>query len=81
MTTKNLHFRNANFLIKRDKIYHAVKFFGIGRRKLEALFQRFGSIRQMAKADKKGFRGIKQVGRKSIVKINNLLDENIFCQK
>lgn len=63
---------------KKAKIYHAENFFGIGRKRLEALFSKFGSIRNIANADKREFNGIKSIGKKTVEKVKNNLDSNIF---
>ena len=64
--------------LKQDKIYYASNLFGISRKRLEILFSEFGSIRSIAKADKKDFKGIKSIGRKTKEKIMDVLNSNIF---
>ena len=63
---------------KKDKIYHAARFFGINRQKLKILFNRFKNIKNIANADKKEFRGIKSIGKKTAEKMRNNLESDIF---
>ena len=64
--------------MKKDKVYHAVKFFDINKKRLEILFSKFGSISNIAKADKKDFKGLKSIGKKTAEKIKQTLELNIF---
>lgn len=73
---KNLHY-NLN-PAKKEKIYHAVNFFGIGKKRLEILFSEFGSISGIARADKSEFSGIKSVGKRTAEKVKDVLESNIF---
>lgn len=72
------NFLYINNVEKKDKIYHAVRFFGIHRKRLEIMFSKFGSISSIAKADKKDFKGIKSIGKKTRDKVKRVLNENIF---
>lgn len=84
LINKIYRMKNLNYTFdtsKKEKIYHAVNLFGISRKKLEILYNHFGSIRNIADADKKEFKGIKFIGRKTKEKINNVLDCNIFCNE
>lgn len=80
--TKKLYFKKnlgyTSNITRKDKIYHAVRFFDIRKDRLEILFSKFGNIKNIANADKKDFKGIKSVGRKTINKIKNLLETDIF---
>ena len=76
-------YRQRNFgspvnISKKDKIYHATRFFEIGRKKLEILFDRYGSIKNIANTDKKELKGIKSIGKKTVEKTINKLESNIF---
>ena len=73
---KNLDY-TLNFS-KREKIYHATNFFGISKQKLSLLYGHFQSIRNMVNADKKEFTRIKGLGKKSVDKLNNVMDSSIF---
>ena len=63
---------------KKGKIYHAVKFFGISNRKLEIIFSKFGSIKNIANAEKKSFKEMKSVGKKTAERIKSILETDIF---
>ena len=68
-----------NFDVSRkDKIYHLVKLFEINKQRLEILFSHFGSIKDIANANKKQFKGIRGIGKSTIEKVKNLLEDNIF---
>ena len=71
---------DINWKIKRNNAYHAVGFFGVGRKKLELLFSEFGNIGEMANAKKKEFRKISGVGKRTVEKVKKALEENIFVQ-
>ncbi len=76
-------YRQRNFgyplnIQKKDNVYHAAKFFGVSNKKLEILFSKFGNIRNMVNADKKEFKGLKSVGKKTIEKVKNTLETDIF---
>ena len=65
-------------VMKKDKVYHAAKFFGISRKKLEILFLKFGSLKNIADADKKESKGIKSIGKKTVEKVKDALNSNFF---
>lgn len=65
-------------VMKKDKIYHAAKFFGISSKRLEILFSRFGSIKNIANAGKKEFKGIKSIGKTTVEKVKDTLNSNVF---
>lgn len=76
-------YRQRNFkpplnVMKKDKAYHAAKFFGISRKKLEILFLKFGSLKNIADADKKESKRIKSIGKKTIEKVKGALESDIF---
>lgn len=75
-------YRQRNFeyplnVLKKDKVYHAAKFFEVSRNKLEMLFSKFGNIRSIANADKKEFK-IKSIGKRTVEKVRDVLESNIF---
>ena len=81
---KRMYFRK-NFgcnlkTLKQDKTHYAAKLFGITNNKLEILLSKFGSIKNIANADKKDFKSIKSIGNKTIEKIKISLNENILNQ-
>ena len=63
---------------RKDKIYHLVKLFEINKQRLEILFSHFGSINNIANANKKQFKGIRGIGKSTVEKVKNLLGDNIF---
>ena len=71
------YFHHSN-LAKHDKVYYASKFFGLSSRKLSLILSRFNNIRDLACAEKNDFKGLKGIGKKTIEKINILLDSKIF---
>ena len=79
---KKMYFRkNFGYTVKnknKDKVYHAENLFEINRKKLETIFSKFGSMKNIAIADKKEFKGIKSIGKKTVEKIKNTLECNIF---
>ncbi|MBI2647014.1 hypothetical protein HYW99_00905 [Candidatus Woesearchaeota archaeon] len=72
------NFGYAMNTVKRSKIYHATRFFDISYKKLEVLYSKFGSISEIATADKKELKGIKSIGKKTIEKLRNTINLNIF---
>jgi len=76
---KNLNY-NKN-PAKKEKIYHAMNFFWIGRRRLEILFSEFKSMSGIARADKRELMGIKSVGKRTVQKVKDALELNIFEEK
>ena len=79
---KKLYFnKNLGYVsdvAKRDRIYHAVKFFQIRRDRLEILFSKFGSIKNIVNAEKRDFKGIKSIGKRTVEKFKSMLEKNIF---
>ena len=79
---KRIYFKNnlgyTKNITKKDKVYYTRKLFDISDKKLEILFSKFGNIKNIANANKKELRGIKSVGKKTIEKIRNKLESNIF---
>lgn len=73
--------KNLNFTLntsKKEKIYHAINFFEISRKRLEILYNNFGSISNMALANKREFKEINSIGKKTIEKLKAALNSNIF---
>ncbi|MBI3036099.1 hypothetical protein HYY71_07305 [Candidatus Woesearchaeota archaeon] len=76
-------YRQRNFgypihVLKKDRIYHASKFFGISKRKLEMLFSRFDNIRNIMNAEKKDFKELSGIGESTVKSIKKSLESNIF---
>jgi ERCC4-type nuclease len=69
--------RNLDYIkyIKRDKSYHAAKFLGVSGKKFQILMSKFGSIKNIALADKKEFKGIKSIGKATIKNVRYSLKE------
>ena len=63
---------------KNDSVHHAAKLFDISEKKLKIIFSKFGCIRDISNAKKKEFRGVKCIGNKTVGKIKNALESNIF---
>ena len=63
---------------KKDRIYYAARFFELSRKKLYVLFNKFGNIKNIANADKKEFKGIKSIGKKTAEKVKHKLETNVF---
>ncbi len=79
---RKLYFRrflgSAIPVAKRSKIHCAANLFGISRRKLESIYIHFGSISNMAKADRNEFNKIKGIGNKTVDKLKDVLNSDIF---
>ena len=63
---------------KKGMAYHASKLFDISNKKLEILFSKFGSINKLAQADVRDIKRIKSIGKKTIEKVNDVLNSNIL---
>jgi len=72
------NFRQPLNVLKKDRIYHAAQFFGVSRKRLDILFSRFGSIRNIANADKKEFKKLRYIGKKTVEKVKGALEDNMF---
>ena len=78
MAYRQRNFKRPLNVIKKDRIYHAAKFFGVSRKRLEILFSKFENIKNIANADKKEFKGVKSIGKKTTEKLRDALGSNIF---
>ena len=78
---RKLYFRkNFGYRIKalnHDKIHCASRLFDINHKKFEILLSKFGNLKTMANADINDFKHIKSIGKRTIEKIKNTLNENI----
>ena len=79
---RKLYFRkNFGYRIKtlnHDKIHCASRLFDINYKKFEILLFKFGNVKNMANADINDFKHIKSIGKRTIEKINNTLNEKLF---
>jgi len=63
---------------KKDKFYHTAKLFDINNKKLNAIFLKFGSIKNIANADTKEITKINSIGKKTVEKVKNALESDIL---
>ena len=78
---KRIYFRkNLNYIkeIKKDKIYHAAKFFGISIKKLKIVMSKFPNINSIVIADEKEFKSLKGIGKSTIKKVKLVLESDIL---
>ena len=73
---KNFGPNHNNF--RKDKPYHASKFFEISEKKLKILFLKFGNINNISKSTNKEFKKIGSIGKRTVEKIRDTLNSNIF---